>query len=146
MKQRLTGCLMHRTIWAALGCLFRGCWETTMPTAEISGVRLHYEVSGDADAPNLVLLNSLGSDLQIWDRALPAFESRCRVLRSDMRGHGRSEVLAEAFTIGQLGRDVLKLMDEAQVEKASICGVSLGGLVGLWLGIHAQDRVDRSEE
>jgi 3-oxoadipate enol-lactonase len=114
-----------------------------MPTAEISGVRLHYEVSGDADAPNLVLLNSLGSDLQIWDRALPAFESRCRVLRSDMRGHGRSEVLAEAFTIGQLGRDVLKLMDEAQVEKASICGVSLGGLVGLWLGIHAQDRVDR---
>ncbi len=114
-----------------------------MPTVDSNGVRLHYEVSGCAGAPTLVLLNSLGSSLQMWDRTLPVFEAKFRVLRSDMRGHGRSEVAAEAFTIEQLGRDVLKLMDAVQAEKASICGVSLGGLVGLWLGIHAPDRVDK---
>ena len=114
-----------------------------MPTAESNGVRLHYEVSGSADAPTLVLLNSLGSNLQMWEKAHPAFEIRFRVVRSDMRGHGQSEVAAEAFTIEQLGRDVLKLMDQVQAEKASICGVSLGGMVGLWLGIHVPDRVHR---
>ncbi|MGB6191500.1 MAG: 3-oxoadipate enol-lactonase [Terracidiphilus sp.] len=114
-----------------------------MPTVESNGARLHYEVSGGTDAPNLVLLNSLGSNLQMWDRVLPEFEEKFRVLRSDMRGHGRSEVAAEAFTIEQLGRDVLKLMDEVKAEKASICGVSLGGLAGLWLGIYAPDRVER---
>lgn len=114
-----------------------------MPTAESNGVRLHYEVSGSADAPTLVLLNSLGSNLHMWERVHPSFEKKFRVLRSDMRGHGQSEVAAEAFTIEQLGRDVLNLMDEVQVGKASICGVSLGGMVGLWLGIHAPDRVDR---
>ena len=114
-----------------------------MLTADSDGVRLHYEVSGVADAPALVLLNSLGSSMQMWDRTLPVFEAKFRVLRSDMRGHGRSEVAAEAFTIEQSGRDVLKLMDAVQAEKASICGVSLGGLVALWLGIHAPDRVNR---
>lgn len=114
-----------------------------MPTAESSGVRLHYEVSGRADAPMLVLLNSLGSDLHMWDKVLPVFETKFWVLRSDMRGHGQSEVAPEPFTVEQLGRDVVKLMDVMRVERASICGVSLGGLVGLWLGIHAPDRVDR---
>ena len=114
-----------------------------MPTAESNGVRLHYEISGLADAPILVLVNSLGSSLQMWNRVLTLFEERLRVLRSDMRGHGQSEVVAEPFTIEQLGRDVLNLMDAAQAERASICGVSLGGMVGLWLGIHAPDRVDK---
>ncbi len=114
-----------------------------MPTVESNGVRLHYEMSGRKDSPVLVLLNSLGSNLHMWDRVLPAFESRFRVLRSDMRGHGKSEVAAEAFWIEQLGLDVLRMMDEAGVERASICGVSLGGMIGLWLGIHAPARVDR---
>ena len=114
-----------------------------MPAADSNGVQLHYEVSGSADAPILVLVNSLGSDMHMWDRALPQFEGRFRVLRSDTRGHGRSEVAAEAFTIEQLGLDVLKLLDELKAEKASICGVSLGGLIGLWLGIYAPDRVER---
>jgi 3-oxoadipate enol-lactonase len=114
-----------------------------MPTAESNGVRLHYEISGRADAPTLVLVNSLGSDMHMWDKALPVFEERFRVLRSDTRGHGQSEVASESFMIEQLGRDVLNLMDEVHAERASICGVSLGGLVGLWLGIHAPDRVDR---
>lgn len=114
-----------------------------MPTAESDGVRLHYEISGYGGAPILVLVNSLGSNLNMWNKVLPAFEDGFRVLRSDLRGHGRSEVAGEAFTIEQLGRDVLRLMDEVGAERASICGVSLGGLVGLWLGIHAPDRLNR---
>ncbi len=63
-----------------------------MPTTESGGVRLHYEVSGNPGGALLVLANSLGSNLHMWDKVLPAFESRYRVLRFDMRGHGESSV------------------------------------------------------
>ena len=91
----------------------------------------------------LVLVNSLGSNLHMWDKVLPAFESRHRVLRFDMRGHGESSVSPEPFTIDQLGRDVLQLLDEVQADRASVCGLSLGGVVALWLGIHAPERLQR---
>jgi 3-oxoadipate enol-lactonase len=70
-------------------------------------------------------------------------EDKYGVLRFDLRGHGQSEVAGEAFAIDDLGRDVLKLMDEAGARSASICGVSLGGLVSLWIAIHAPDRADK---
>lgn len=114
-----------------------------MPAIESNGVRLNYEISGRLGAPLLVVVNSLGSNLHMWDKALAALEGNYHVLRSDMRGHGKSGVAADAFTIEHLGQDVLKLMDEAGAERASICGISLGGLVGLWLGIHAPHRVDK---
>ena len=90
-----------------------------------------------------MLVNSLGSNLHMWDKVLPAFESRYRVLRFDMRGHGESGVSPEPFTIEQLGRDVLRLLDEVKADRASVCGLSLGGLVALWLGIHAPERLHR---
>ena len=114
-----------------------------MPTTESGGVRLHYEVSGNPRGAVLVLVNSLGSNLHMWDKVLPAFESRYRVLRFDMRGHGESGVSPEPFTIEQLGRDVLQLLDEVKVDRASVCGLSLGGVVALWLGIHAPERLQR---
>lgn len=114
-----------------------------MPTTESGGVRLHYELSGNPRGAVLVLANSLGSNLHMWDKVLPAFESRYRVLRYDMRGHGESAVSLEPFTIEQLGRDVLQLLDEAEVDRASVCGLSLGGVVALWLGIHAPGRLQR---
>ena len=114
-----------------------------MPTAESDGVPLHYEVSGNPRGPVLVLANSLGSNLHMWDKVLPAFESNCRVLRYDMRGHGESGVGLEPFTIEHLGQDVLRLLSEVEADRASVCGLSLGGLVALWLGIHAPDRVSR---
>ncbi len=114
-----------------------------MPTVESDGVRLHYEMSGNPRGPVLVLANSLGSNLHMWDKALPAFESNCRVLRYDMRGHGESGVATEPFTIDELGRDVLRLLDEVNADRASVCGLSLGGMVALWLGIHAPERVNR---
>jgi len=114
-----------------------------MATSESGGVRLHYELSGNPRGAVLVLANSLGSNLHMWDKVLPAFESRYRVLRFDMRGHGESGLSPQPFTIEQLGRDVLQLLDEVKVDRASVCGLSLGGVVALWLGIHAPARVER---
>ena len=114
-----------------------------MPTTENGGARLHYEVSGNPRGAVLVLANSLGSNLHMWDKVLPAFESRYRVLRFDMRGHGESGVSPQPFTIEQLGRDVLQLLDEVKVDRASVCGLSLGGVVALWIGIHAPGRLQR---
>ena len=114
-----------------------------MPTTESDGARLRYEVSGRPGANLLVLANSLGSNLHMWDKVLPAFESRYRVLRYDMRGHGESSVLSEPLTIEQLGSDVLRLLDEVEVDRANVCGLSLGGVVALWLGIHAPERLHR---
>ena len=114
-----------------------------MPEIESGGARLYYEVSGNPGGTVLALVNSLGSNLHMWDKVLPALESKHRVLRFDMRGHGESSVAIEPFTIEQLGRDVLQLLDEVKVERASVCGLSLGGVVALWLGIHAPERLHR---
>src|ERR1700685_3716654 len=114
-----------------------------MPTTESGGVSLYYELSGNPRGAVLVLANSLGSNLHMWDKVLPAFESRYRVLRFDLRGHGKSGVSPEPFTIEQLGRDVLQLLDEVKTDRASVCGLSLGGVVALWLGIHAPGRLQR---
>ena len=114
-----------------------------MPTTESGGGRLRYELSGNPGGTVLVLANSLGSNLHMWDKVLPALESRYRVLRFDMRGHGESSVALEPFTIEQLGRDVLRLLDEVEADRANVCGLSLGGLVALWLGIHAPERLHR---
>lgn len=115
-----------------------------MPTAESNGVRLHYELSGNPHGPVLVLINSLGSSMLMWQKVLPALEKDNRILRFDMRGHGKSQVVSEPFSIEDLSRDVLGLLDEVRVERANICGLSLGGMVALWLGIHAPERVNRA--
>ena len=108
-----------------------------MSTIENDGARLHYEVSGKPGGTLLVLVNGLGSNLHMVDKVLPAFQARHRVLRFDMRGHGESSVSPEPLTIDRLGSDVLRLLDEVQTDRASVCGLSLGGVVTLWLGIHA---------
>ena len=114
-----------------------------MPATEGSGARIRYAESGNPSGPVLVLANSLGSNMHMWDKVLPEFQSKYRVVRFDMRGHGESAVVPEPFTIEHLGRDVLRLLDELRTDRANICGLSLGGLVALWLGIHTPTRVDR---
>lgn len=114
-----------------------------MPISESSGVHLHYELTGNRHGPVLVLANSLGSNMHMWDKVLSTLEQENHVLRFDMRGHGKSHVADKALRIDDLGRDVLWLLDEVHTERASICGLSLGGLVALWLGVHAPERIDR---
>jgi len=106
-------------------------------------VVLHHEISGPADAPPLLLLNSLGSDLSMWDGQLGVLSQRFRVIRCDTRGHGRSPVPPGPYTVDDLGADVLALLDSLGVGRAHVAGVSLGGLLGMWLATHAATRVDR---
>jgi len=114
-----------------------------MPTIENGEISLHYERTGAAGADVLMFSNSLGSNLHMWDKVLPAFESRYQILRYDMRGHGKSSVPAGPYTIDQLGGDVLSLLDHLGVEKVNFCGLSIGGMLAMWLGIRAPQRVKR---
>lgn len=107
------------------------------------GCRLAYTLTGPETAPALVLAGSLGTDYSLWDRQADAFAERHRVLRYDTRGHGASDAPGGDYTIDRLGRDVLSLMDGAGVDRAHVCGVSIGGLTALWLAVHAPGRVHR---
>ncbi|WP_197038356.1 alpha/beta fold hydrolase [Billgrantia saliphila] len=107
------------------------------------GVRIAYHVDGAADKPVLVLSNSIATDLGMWDRQVPELAEHFHVVRYDMRGHGESEVPAGAYSLDRLGRDVLELLDGLGIERAHFLGLSLGGFVGQWLGIHAPERIGR---
>jgi 3-oxoadipate enol-lactonase len=112
-----------------------------MAQIETADVTLHSDLSGKDGAPVLMFSNSLGTNLAMWDLQLASFEKHYRVLRYDMRGHGASSVPAGPYRIDQLGGDVLALLDALEIEKANFCGLSVGGLIGQWLGIHAASRL-----
>jgi 3-oxoadipate enol-lactonase len=107
------------------------------------GVRLFHRWDGAAGAPVLLLSNSLGTALEMWDPQIPAFAERFRVLRYDMRGHGRSPVPPGPYSIAELGRDVLALLDANGVDRVRFCGLSMGGMTGMWLGCHAPERLEK---
>ncbi len=104
---------------------------------------LHHEIAGPPDAPVLLLGSSLGTSTAMWAPQVPALSERLHVIRYDHRGHGRSPAATEACDLKDLGRDVLALMDALDVGSASLGGVSLGGMVAMWIGAHAPERVDR---
>lgn len=106
-------------------------------------MNLNYELTGPRDAPVVVLSNSLGTDLSLWDEQIPALRRHFRVLRYDQRGHGASPSAPGPFTLEQLAGDVLQLMDRLGIGAAHFAGVSLGGMTGMWLAEHAPDRIDR---
>jgi 3-oxoadipate enol-lactonase len=104
---------------------------------------LHHRLDGPADAPVLVLANPLGTTLQLWDRQVRVFTPSFRVLRYDQLGHGRSAVPPGPYTVEQLARALLALLDELGIARVAFCGLSLGGAVGMWLGFSARQRIDR---
>ena len=114
-----------------------------MSIATRDGLRLHYELQGPAGAPALVMSNSLGTSLSMWDPQMPALLERFRVLRYDTRGHGASAVPDAPFGMAELGADVLAVMDHAGVERAHFCGLSMGGMTGIWLARHHPGRFGR---
>lgn len=114
-----------------------------MPIAKVNGCNIHYEITGPANAPALVLSNSLGSNFEMWDAQIPELRKTYRVLRYDTRGHGKSQVTPGPYSFEQLGRDVLSLADSVNIDKFSFCGLSMGGVTGLWLGIHAGKRLHK---
>jgi 3-oxoadipate enol-lactonase len=103
---------------------------------------LHSETAGPADAATLVMGGSLGTSLAMWDGQL-ALAERFRLVRHDHRGHGRSPVPPAPYEIADMGGDVLALLDALGIERASYCGLSIGGMVGMWLGANAPERIER---
>ncbi|HXN54102.1 MAG TPA: 3-oxoadipate enol-lactonase [Candidatus Acidoferrum sp.] len=114
-----------------------------MPVAKVNGCHIHYEVAGLANAPALVLSNSLGTNFSMWDAQMPELRKNFRLLRYDTRGHGQSEVTPGPYSFEQLGRDVLALADAADIGNFSFCGLSMGGVTGMWIGIHAGKRLHK---
>lgn len=107
------------------------------------GCRIAYEVEGPPDGPALLLSNALGTTRDLWRAQRPAFSRAFRVVAYDTRGHGASAVPSGEATIDQLGRDVLAVLDAAGIDRTDVCGISIGGLTALWLGVHAPHRVRR---
>jgi 3-oxoadipate enol-lactonase len=105
-------------------------------------VELHHLFEGSEEAPVLVMANSLGTTLRMWDEGAPALRERFRLLRYDHRGHGGSPVPPGLYTIEDLGRDALALLDGLGIERFSWCGLSIGGMVGMWLASKAPERVE----
>jgi 3-oxoadipate enol-lactonase len=110
---------------------------------EQTTVELHHVLEGPEDAPVLVMANSLGTMLRMWDDQAPELRERFRLLRYDHRGHGGSPVPPGLYEIEDLGRDALALFDRLEIERFSFCGLSIGGMVGMWLASEAPERVER---
>lgn len=107
------------------------------------GVSLHYRLDGPESAPVLVLSNSLGTNLEMWEPQMPALVQRYRVLRYDTRGHGLSGLPPAPYRVDRLGKDVVALLDALNIPEAMFCGLSMGGMTGMWLGVNAPQRFTR---
>ena len=111
-----------------------------MPFATAQGCRIYYRLEGSAQKPLLVLVHALGTDHGLWDPQMPALLRYFQVLRLDLRGHGASDAPAGDYTIAQLAGDVLATVPR---ERFSYCGLSLGGMIGQWLGANHAQRIER---
>jgi 3-oxoadipate enol-lactonase len=107
------------------------------------GCQINVDIQGSQDAPVLMLSNSLGTDLHMWDDQMADWTKHFRVVRYDRRGHGKSDVPKGPYSMERFGRDVLSIMDALDIETINWCGLSMGGMVGQWLGANAPDRIDR---
>ncbi|KRB75101.1 3-oxoadipate enol-lactonase [Nocardioides sp. Root190] len=109
----------------------------------MTAVAVHYVITGAADAPVVVLSNSLGSTHTMWDAQADALAEHFRVLRYDTRGHGQSPVPVGPYDIDDLVDDVVTLLDTLGVKQAHFVGLSLGGMTGMRLAARNPERVDR---
>jgi 3-oxoadipate enol-lactonase / 4-carboxymuconolactone decarboxylase len=112
-----------------------------MPFIATNQFRTFYRLEGNTGLPVLILSHSIGTDHSMWDPQVSELLPYFQVLRYDTRGHGASDAPAGEYSVEQLGRDVLVLVDTLKVREFAFCGLSLGGAVGQWLAIHAGDRL-----
>jgi 3-oxoadipate enol-lactonase len=114
-----------------------------MPVIDANGVAIYVQIEGPERAPVLILSNSLGTTLDMWAPQVGPFTQHFRLVRFDRRGHGRSGLPPGPYSMEQLGRDVLAIMDGIGIKKANWCGLSMGGMEGMWLGANAPERFER---
>ena len=111
--------------------------------AKVNGIELYYEVTGKEGAPWLVLSHSLACTVRMWDPQVAAFKDRYRILNYDMRGHGQSAAPQGPYTLDMLADDVLGLMKELKIERATYMGLSIGGMIGQTLALRQTKLFDR---
>ena len=114
-----------------------------MSFASINGVVLHYRLQGAKDAPPLVLVNSLGTSLDIWDDVADSLAPQFHVLTYDKRGHGLSGAPSGPYTLDDHVSDLLGLVTYCGIEKFNYCGISIGGMIGMRLAALHPDRLLR---
>jgi 3-oxoadipate enol-lactonase/4-carboxymuconolactone decarboxylase len=131
-----------KTIWARLKN-FESAFEKEciLPFVNVENTRLFYRMEGADDRPVLVMSHSLGCDHGQWDIQTRDLLPHFRILRCDMRGHGASDVPPGDYSIERLSRDVLAIVDALGIGKFAFCGLSIGGMIGQWLGASAPDRL-----
>jgi len=112
-----------------------------MPFVDCHGCRIYYRLEGLPGNPLLVLVHSLGTDHGLWNPQMEALLTRFQVLRLDVRGHGASDAPAGDYTMSWLADDVLAVVNATGRERFAYCGLSLGGMIGQWLGAYAGDRL-----
>jgi 3-oxoadipate enol-lactonase len=112
-----------------------------VPFIVVENARLYYRLEGIDGLPVLVLSSSIGADHGLWAQQILGLLEHFQVLRYDTRGHGASDAPRAEYSIEQLGRDVLAIADSLRIQKFAFCGLSLGGMIGQWIGIHAPDRL-----
>ncbi len=112
-----------------------------MPFTIRDSARLYWKRDGAPDSPALVLLNSIGTDMGLWDAAMPALVAHFQVLRIDTRGHGASDAPEDDYSLPMLAADVVAVMDDAGIDKAAVAGVSLGGMIAMQMALDHGDRV-----
>ena len=112
-----------------------------MPFANVNGTRLFYRLEGRIGRPLLILSHSIGTDNGMWAPQAADLLPHFQILRYDTRGHGASDAPAGEYSIEMLGRDVLGLADALGIKQFAFCGLSLGGAIGQWLGIHSAERL-----
>jgi 3-oxoadipate enol-lactonase / 4-carboxymuconolactone decarboxylase len=114
-----------------------------MPFAQADGARIFWRCDGHDGHPALLLANSIGCDHALWDPVVPALARQFRVIRYDMRGHGASDAPQAEYSMERLAKDALAVADAAGAKRFHFAGISLGGMVGMWLGANAPERIDR---
>jgi len=114
-----------------------------MPILKSGEARIHYVLEGQSGSPVLVFSNSLGANYSMWDLQAQEFHKKYRVLRYDTRGHGQSSSTPGPYSIEQLAKDVVSLLDALDFNRVHFCGLSMGGMIGMWLGMNAPERLNK---
>jgi 3-oxoadipate enol-lactonase len=109
----------------------------------VAAAELNYELEGPDGAPVVVFTGSLGTDITMWRPQTDRLRERFRTLRYDIRGHGRSAVPQGPYSLDDLGSDLVALLDRLEIERVSLCGLSIGGMISMWTAAHAAERVQR---
>jgi 3-oxoadipate enol-lactonase len=114
-----------------------------VPFLDVQDTRIHFQVEGPEEGDTVVLVNSIATNLSIWDKVAAIVTKSVRVLRYDARGQGASGVPEGPYSIEGFAADLIAMLDSLNLEKVHICGLSLGAMVGMWIATHHPERVGK---